>query len=625
MTAPTSDYREYHKNLGGRPYRISRIFFTNFTSMARSPLTIVVMAFSYFFLFFSIMGIALSSPVEDLQDDYLESLKVDTYFEVLPETNGDLQRVVRLDSNFTVNYTVKNIGSEPSTPLMLFLVPNSFWDYEADLPLEELEPGEQVTVRVKVRVPESKYIYGQLPDDGYRPEQGYVDIYIDDDEKTPDIADLPVEMEDLRSISDFHFFGQSVIYENLISRFVMLIVVPSEMIDLSGEFGIENALSHPAISSIATLVSLARDEPGLYVDREGGMPDLGKKPSFRISVKDSNPEPYEISLRASQTKELLVKVLNTGEETLIIDLESLLMPVYDWYWDIEVTPLVDRDLNPNKEIVPGGEMEYLVRISAGYYSGVMPYNLVLLATDTYSQDHSLSETFHVIVNIKGGPEDPGMGEEFHEILWGGGIRYERFMWIIMLTAVAGSGLISNDLRNNSLTLYLSRPISWKEYVIGKFLSLSLLLSLITIVPAVLLFLAEVAFRDVSPGYVLGNIPVFGGMLLAYLVTISVFSSIALALSSSTNRWIFAGVGIFAYFIFTPPVGDLLADLFENEHFRLLNINYVLKIAFKPLFGLDFNADSTGFGYHLPVLVILVVLLGSWAIVYNRFKGKEVAK
>ncbi|MGA1848109.1 MAG: ABC transporter permease subunit, partial [Thermoplasmatota archaeon] len=335
--------------------------------------------------------------------------------------------------------------------------------------------------------------------------------------------------------------------------------------------------------------------------------------------------PYHVSLRAAETKDLRVRIRNTGDEVLSIDLESLLMPIYDWYWDIEVSPLFDRDENPTGEIQPGEEMEYLLRISAGYYSEKMPYNLLLLATDGYREEYSLSRPFHVIVNIEGGPEEPGIGEEFHEILWGGEIRYERFMWIIMLTAVAGSGLISNDLKNNTLTLYLSRPITWKEYIFGKFLALSFLLSLITIVPTILLFLAEVAFRDVSLGYILGNIPVLGGMLLAYVITVALFSSVALALSSSTRRWIFAGVGIFAYFIFTPPVGDLLADLFENEHFRLLNINYVLKITFKPLFGLDFDADGTGFGYYLPVLVMIVILLGSWAIVYNRFKGKEVAQ
>ncbi|MGA1848862.1 MAG: hypothetical protein ACMUHB_05940, partial [Thermoplasmatota archaeon] len=331
MTTPTGDYREYHKDLGGRSYRISRIFITNFTSMVKSPLPIIVMAFSYFFLFFSIMGIALSSPLEDLQDEYLESIGTDTFFEVLPKTSEDLHKMVRLDSNFTVNYTVENIGTEPSTPLMLLQVPNSAWEYEADLPTELMEPGDRITVSARIRVPGTKYTFGELPQDGYKPEPEYT-IRLDDDDDAPRDMEFPIDIPELDSINDFYFFGQSVIYEDLISRFVMLIVVPMEMITVTDEFGFETALSHPAISSMATLVSIEKEEPGLYVDWENGEPDLNFTSSFEITMKDSNVGPYHVSLRAAETKDLRVRIRNTGDEVLSIDLESLLMPIYDWYW-----------------------------------------------------------------------------------------------------------------------------------------------------------------------------------------------------------------------------------------------------------------------------------------------------
>ena len=49
-----------------------------------------------------------------------------------------------------------------------------------------------------------------------------------------------------------------------------------------------------------------------------------------------------------------------------------------------------------------------------------------------------------------------------------------------IAAFAGPGLISPDLTNGALPLYLSRPFSRAEYTLGKFSVLALLISAITI-------------------------------------------------------------------------------------------------------------------------------------------------
>src|SRR5690348_16402783 len=57
----------------------------------------------------------------------------------------------------------------------------------------------------------------------------------------------------------------------------------------------------------------------------------------------------------------------------------------------------------------------------------------------------------------------------------------------ILTAFVGPSLISSDLTNRALPLYLSRPFSRAEYVLGKMSVLLVLLSLITWVPGLMLF------------------------------------------------------------------------------------------------------------------------------------------
>ena len=72
----------------------------------------------------------------------------------------------------------------------------------------------------------------------------------------------------------------------------------------------------------------------------------------------------------------------------------------------------------------------------------------------------------------------------------------------LLTAFTGPGLISPDLANGALPLYFCRPFSRAEYVLGKASVLAILLSQITWVPGVVLFLVQAGLAgcelDVEP-------------------------------------------------------------------------------------------------------------------------------
>src|SRR5690242_8552919 len=56
----------------------------------------------------------------------------------------------------------------------------------------------------------------------------------------------------------------------------------------------------------------------------------------------------------------------------------------------------------------------------------------------------------------------------------------------ILAAWGGPGMITKDFANHSVQLYLSRPLSRAEYLLGKVSVLGLLLSCVTWVPALLL-------------------------------------------------------------------------------------------------------------------------------------------
>src|SRR5258705_9453103 len=64
------------------------------------------------------------------------------------------------------------------------------------------------------------------------------------------------------------------------------------------------------------------------------------------------------------------------------------------------------------------------------------------------------------------------------------------MMALFLAAFIGPGQVSPDLTNNALALYLARPFSRVEYVLGKMSLLVILMSLMTWVPGLLLFVLQ---------------------------------------------------------------------------------------------------------------------------------------
>jgi ABC-type transport system involved in multi-copper enzyme maturation permease subunit len=71
----------------------------------------------------------------------------------------------------------------------------------------------------------------------------------------------------------------------------------------------------------------------------------------------------------------------------------------------------------------------------------------------------------------------GSGEMYRNFFW-----YEGYMVMVVL-ALAGAVLIGNDLRFDSLSFYLSKPLSRWHYLLGKGLAVAVFINLLTTLPA----------------------------------------------------------------------------------------------------------------------------------------------
>jgi ABC-2 type transport system permease protein len=126
-------------------------------------------------------------------------------------------------------------------------------------------------------------------------------------------------------------------------------------------------------------------------------------------------------------------------------------------------------------------------------------------------------------------------------------------FVFIITVWVGAGLIANDKRANALQIYLSKPLTRFEYIIGKLVILGAFLLLVTWVPAVLLLVLQVAFSG-SFTFLRENFYLFPAVtVFAFLqVLLAAFTMLALSSLSKSSRYVailYAGAYWFSHAVF----------------------------------------------------------------------------
>src|ERR1700683_4472129 len=119
------------------------------------------------------------------------------------------------------------------------------------------------------------------------------------------------------------------------------------------------------------------------------------------------------------------------------------------------------------------------------------------------------------------------------------------MMAFFLAAFVGPGQISPDLANSALPLYLARPFSRAEYVLGKMSVLLILMSVMTWIPGLLLFGLQGSLQ--GGGWIGQNLRIGTAVFLGAWIWILLISLLALALSAWVKWKPMAGALLFGVF------------------------------------------------------------------------------
>src|SRR5579862_479525 len=158
------------------------------------------------------------------------------------------------------------------------------------------------------------------------------------------------------------------------------------------------------------------------------------------------------------------------------------------------------------------------------------------------------------------------------------------VFAFLLTAFAGPGLISPDLANGALPLYFCRPFSRTECVLGQSSVLAILLSHITWVPGLVLFIMQGSLA--GAGWTWTHLWIAGSLVLSSLLWIAMLSLLAMALSAWVKWRIVAGALLLAVMFFGAGFAQAINTVLQTESGHFFNVAYLMTTVWNSLFQVD---------------------------------------
>ncbi len=193
--------------------------------------------------------------------------------------------------------------------------------------------------------------------------------------------------------------------------------------------------------------------------------------------------------------------------------------------------------------------------------------------------------------------------------------------MVMLLVFSGARLISDDLKNNALQLYFSRPIQKKDYFLGKASILFFFLLILTLVPGIVFFLMKLIFSGSFAFFT--TYPWLLLSVVAYSLLVTVFfASYTLLLSSLSKNRRYVTVLIFTVYLFSDIIFAILNGVFRNPYVALFSI----KVNLQQMGALLFRQKAQ---FEVPWFYSFLILAGVCAlaawVLRKKIKGVEVIK
>ena len=195
----------------------------------------------------------------------------------------------------------------------------------------------------------------------------------------------------------------------------------------------------------------------------------------------------------------------------------------------------------------------------------------------------------------------------------------RFVAFFM-AFIVGPALVSGDLRNNGLPLYLSRPFSRTEYVLGKATVMVVLLSAVTWVPGLLLFFFRAYLG--GWGWFVDNLRIGFGIFVGSWIWIVIYCLVSLALSAYVKWKPAARAALIGVFFVAAALGSVLNLMLRTRWGRLIDIGSMGHLVTGHALGVPGSDDVPVWAAWLSLAAICGLCL---LLLARKIKAYEVVR
>ena len=190
---------------------------------------------------------------------------------------------------------------------------------------------------------------------------------------------------------------------------------------------------------------------------------------------------------------------------------------------------------------------------------------------------------------------------------------------LLLSAFGGAGLIANDLRTGAILVYLSRPLTRRDYVLGKLTVLLALNLAVTLAPGLLLYAAALALAPEQ--FAAWSLAWIGPAIVAHSLLVALAAGLlALAVSSIARSARVAGLSFVLLFVGLGVVGAVLKNVLDTPATALVSPQGDLELVGRALFGV---AAQDGVHWAWAALVLAALGAGCVLILRSRVRAVEV--
>jgi ABC-2 type transport system permease protein len=180
-----------------------------------------------------------------------------------------------------------------------------------------------------------------------------------------------------------------------------------------------------------------------------------------------------------------------------------------------------------------------------------------------------------------------MNLNVREVVTADGSFFQAFVAIqsgfaFILALLVGPPLVSRDLRNNALPLYLCRPFSRTEYVMGKMSVILILLSAVTWIPQLLLFLLQAYLEGFT--WFRDNLWIASSIIIASLVWILLLALLSQTISALVKWRVVASGALLGLFLIPSVFGEFINLVFQTRWGHIVSLGGLMTNVTAGLFG-----------------------------------------